>query len=99
MKSFKEVLIPVSPELAKKDRKMLSDTFKVAIDTLNLLRTWGTYTTESLALAGQTLAKELLDITLVIDEEPAVEEPVDNEIPLDNVSPTAEDKQQEGENA
>ena len=64
--NFKKILTPQSPEVAKKDRGALAATFKTSVDTLEIMRTWGVYTAESLAEAGQTLAKELLDITLEI---------------------------------
>lgn len=69
MLNFSKILTPVSPEIAKKDRQAAADTFKVSIDTIDLMRGWGLYTDESIAIAGQTLAKEAMDITLEIEED------------------------------
>jgi len=66
---FKKILAASSPEQAKKDRAGLATTFKTSVDTLEVMRTWGVYTPESLAVAGQTLAKELLDISLEVAEQ------------------------------
>lgn len=62
------ILTPSSPELAKKDRSAMANTFKTSVDTLEILRSWGVYTENSMAVAGQNLAKEFLDITLEIEE-------------------------------
>lgn len=86
MFDFKRLFTPSSPELAKKDRKAMADTFKVSIDTLERMRRWGYYKSESVANSGKILAKELMDIELetkdvLDDQSDGIENAPDTEQP------------------